>query len=87
MSSIDYFKPVALMDSRAAHNDATIKELWKSVRVILDFFLAPLQSSMLPQLLVFWNMSLCIILIRLLALHNPLVNNRTIAQNKSLSEI
>lgn len=53
MSSIDYFKPVALMDSRAAHNDATIKELWKSVRVILDFFLAPLQSSMLPQLLVF----------------------------------
>ena len=75
MSSIDYFKPVALMDSRAAHYDATIKELWKSVRVILDFFLAPLQSSMLPQLLV------------LLALHNPLVNNRTIAQNKSLSEI
>lgn len=38
MSSIDYFKPVALMDSRAAHYDATIKELWKSVRVILDFF-------------------------------------------------
>lgn len=77
----------AVMDNIAPSHEVMIKELGEKSECYSGLYFGTLQSSMLPQLLVFWNMSLCIILIRLLALHNPLVNNRTIAQNKSLSEI
>lgn len=75
------------MDNSAVYYDAMIKELWKGGESDSGLKFGTLHSSTLPQLLVFWNMSLCIILIRLLALHNSLVNKGTIAQNKSHSEI
>lgn len=77
----------AIMDNIAPSHEVMIKELGEESECYSGLYFGTSQSSVLPQLLVFWNMSLCIILIRLLALHNPLVNNRTIAQNKSLSEI
>lgn len=56
MSSIDYFKLVALMDNRAAHYDAMIKELWKRVRVILDFILAPCRAQRYHN---YWFSEIC----------------------------